>query len=316
MRHPDAGHRLEHRAGEVLRAAGATGHVQQAARQIGSLPLITSTLGGTAGTTTIGDEAPSAMQHAPTIRNRRGAARQPRPAPRRLPSAPGDLAAHQERPAMAMYPELAGRVVVVTGAAQGIGAVALGCDVTDPHSVEAMIGRVVSACGGLDVLVTCAGGYRRLASVEDLPVDEWDHTIALNLRSVYLCCKLAIPHLKRSKAGRIINVASISGRTVFGSSSPAYGSAKAAVIQLTRFLAAELGPHGITANSIAPITTLTERVAALRTAEDLARIASQVPLRRLADPLDHARAMLFLASDAASYLNGVSLDVNGGRVMM
>jgi 3-oxoacyl-[acyl-carrier protein] reductase len=128
--------------------------------------------------------------------------------------------------------------------------------------------------------------------------------------------RAAIPHLKRSKAGRIINVASISGRTVHALSSPAYGSAKAGVIQFTRFLAYQLGPDGITANAIAPITTLTPRVAALRTKEDVERIASQVPLRRLAESQDHANAMLFLASDAASYLNGVVLDINGGRVMM
>jgi 3-oxoacyl-[acyl-carrier protein] reductase len=78
----------------------------------------------------------------------------------------------------------------------------------------------------------------------------------------------------------------------------------------------QLGPAGITANAIAPITTLTPRVAALRTKEDVERIASQVPLRRLATPEDSAQAMLFLASDAASYLNGDALDVNGGRVMM
>jgi 3-oxoacyl-[acyl-carrier protein] reductase len=88
------------------------------------------------------------------------------------------------------------------------------------------------------------------------------------------------------------------------------------VIQLTRFLAHQLGPNGITANSINPITTLTPRVVALRTEADIERITAQVPLRRLAVPEDHAQAMLFLASDAAAYINGVALDVNGGRVMM
>jgi 3-oxoacyl-[acyl-carrier protein] reductase len=254
---------------------------------------------------------------------------------------------------MASYPELKGRIAVITGAAHGIGAVTarlfaeqqarvalidideanarkiegeikqaggaaitIRADVTDEKSVAAATAAAVSEFGGIDILINSAGGYGRLATVEDISVDEWDRTMALNLRGVFLVCRAAIPHLKQSKAGRIINVASISGRTISSTTSPAYSASKAGVIQFTRFLAFQLGAHNITSNAIAPITTLTARVVALRTEAEIEKIAAQVPLKRLATPEDHGQAMLFLASDAASYINGVALDVNGGRIMM
>jgi 3-oxoacyl-[acyl-carrier protein] reductase len=182
--------------------------------------------------------------------------------------------------------------------------------------VQAAIARTVHELGGLDVLVTSAGGYGRLAHVEDMPVEEWDKTVALNLRGTFLCCKTAIPHLKKSAAGRIITISSISGRTISSSTSPAYAASKAGVIQLTRFLAYTLGEYGITCNSVAPITTLTPRVRALRTPENIAQISAQVPMKRLPDPEEHATVVVFLATDGASYLNGMVMDTNGGKVMM
>lgn len=208
----------------------------------------------------------------------------------------------------------AARLEAVAASIPGSTAIAL--DITDENAVAGAFATIAQAAAGLDVLVNCAGGYKKLLTVQDMDLAEWNQTVALNLSSVFLCCRAAIPLLKRSKAGRIINVTSISGRTVHAASSPAYGAAKAGVTQLTRFLAYELGPDGITANSIAPLTTLTPRVAALRTAADIERIAAQVPLRRLAEVDDHVSAMLYLASDGAAFVTGVALDVNGGRVMM
>ena len=251
---------------------------------------------------------------------------------------------------MAIYPEITDRAVVITGAAAGIGEAAvvafyqqgahvflfdvdrkriesiaaklgdraypIAVDITNPDAVASAFEAVDQAGHGLDVFINCAGGYQKLLTVEKMDLEEWDRTISLNLRAPFLCCQAAIPRLKKSKAGRIINVTSISGRTVHAASSPAYGAAKAGVTQLTRFLAYELGPFGITANSIAPLTTLTPRVAALRSTEDLGRIAAQVPLGRIATVDDHVSAMLYLASDGAAFVTGVALDTNGGRVMM
>ena len=188
-------------------------------------------------------------------------------------------------------------------------------EVRQESEVKGAIDLAVSEWGQLDCIFNNAGFGGVLGPIEKTPVDEFDMTMEVLVRGVFLGIKHAAPIMKAQGGGSIINTASIAGLAA-GRGPHVYSAAKAAVIQLTRFLAHQLGPAGITANAIAPITTLTPRVAALRTKEDVERIASQVPLRRLATPEDSAQAMLFFASDAAAYLNGVALDVNGGRVMM
>lgn len=195
--------------------------------------------------------------------------------------------------------------------------VALAADVTSRASVDAMVSGAAEAMGGIDILVTCAGGYSSYAAFEQIADDDWDQVIALNLRSVFLCCTAVLPHMKSARWGRIVNLGSLAGRSTSAGSSPAhYAAAKAAVSMMTQYLAKDMAPFGITANTVAPGTTRTDRVNALLTPEKEAAFARMTPMGRLAEPEDIVGTIAFLASDDAAYVTGTTIDVNGGRLML
>jgi 3-oxoacyl-[acyl-carrier protein] reductase len=243
--------------------------------------------------------------------------------------------------------DIEGRVVAITGAAIGIGAagartfsgagarvflididdergqaVAEGvgtymhCDVTDAGQVTETFAAIRDQAGGLDVLVNNAGGFWRQSGVVETTEDDWDRIVDLNLKSVFLCSRAAIPLLSESKAGRIISVGSLAGQTTMYRSAPAYAAAKAAVHALSRVLAYELAPLGITANALAPSAVLTDRILEVRDEAEREQTARSIPLGHYGSPQDIANVFLFLASDASAYLTGQTLAVNGGRFMI
>ncbi|NIO09608.1 MAG: SDR family NAD(P)-dependent oxidoreductase, partial [Deltaproteobacteria bacterium] len=172
-----------------------------------------------------------------------------------------------------------GEKTAVEVGAKGVKARAFVADVTSRLAVEKMFSEASEFLGGVDILVTCAGGYTKYGKVEDIVEDEWDRMIELNLKSVYLCCKAVLPFMKERGWGRIINLGSRAGRSASGGASPAhYGSAKGAVSILTQYIAKEVGPYGITANTVAPSTTMTERVRKLLTPEKEAMFIEDCPL--------------------------------------
>jgi 3-oxoacyl-[acyl-carrier protein] reductase len=189
-------------------------------------------------------------------------------------------------------------------------------DVTDAARVTAAFERIVGEAERLDVLVNCAGGFWKQLSVEETPEDEWDKVIDLNLKSIYLCARAAIPAFKRQKSGRVINVGSMAGVSTLTPSSPPYSAAKAGVHALTRVLAFELGKHGVTANAIAPGTTATERVVAVRNQEQRDAIGRSTLVGRIGEVSDMVGWILFLACPEAGYLTGQTISVNGGRLMV
>jgi len=182
------------------------------------------------------------------------------------------------------------------------------------------IRRAFDATGRLDVLVNNAGGSLhtpyRFAEETD---EDWSRVMGLNLMGAVWACRAALPLMQRGGGGRVINYGSKAGR--YGSliAGPNYAAAKGAIASLTRQLAMEYGPDGITVNCICPGVVLTPRTSGLwaqrRSAEERERIVAEIPLRRHADPDDIAGVVAFLASDDAAFITGVSLDVNGGQAM-
>jgi NAD(P)-dependent dehydrogenase (short-subunit alcohol dehydrogenase family) len=183
-------------------------------------------------------------------------------------------------------------------------------DVLDEAAVEAAVGTAVEATGRLDVVVNVAGGQGFTAYVADTRTEGWDKVMDLNLRSVFVGARVAMPHLQ--PGGSIVNVASVAGFTA----SPglaAYGAAKAGVIALTRTLAVEAAPHGVRVNCLAPGWVRTELTRRMWSDPETSRaLVAQIPLGRWADVEELAGPLLLLASDAGSYITGTTLVVDGG----
>jgi len=204
-------------------------------------------------------------------------------------------------------------------AAQGGEASVAACDVLDTAQVETMVKTAVGKWGRIDVLVNNAGLGTPIMPVEEIPPQDWDQTVALNLKSAFLCVRAAAPFMKKQKYGRIVNVSSFAGRNYSRLSGPHYGAAKAGLQGFTKHMAMELGPFGICTNAVAPSIVLTDRVSKrweVRTEEDRKNVLAGIPLRRLAQPEEVATVIAFLASDDASYVNGVCIDINGGSYMV
>ena len=186
-------------------------------------------------------------------------------------------------------------------------------DVSDEASVGAMVQRCLDEFGRIDILVNNAGIYP-VSSVEEMAEEEWDRVVGTNLIGAFLCSRAVVSEMLPRRRGRIINVSS--GRGVQGAKDGAhYAATKAGLIGFTKALALELAPQGITVNALCPGITDTAQPRGHRTEEELYTRGRDIPLGRIGQPEDHVGPAVFLASDAARFVTGQVLLVNGGAIM-
>ena len=218
-------------------------------------------------------------------------------------------------------------VAIVRGA--GGTAAAFGCDVASSAGVNAAVAAIAAALGAVDVLVNVAGigdtaGIDGVVGVTD---ERWNAVLAVNLSGPFFLSRAVLPAMVERGKGAIVNVSSLAGRSKSAMGGYAYSSSKAGLLGLTRHLAFDYGPKGVRVNAICPggVDTPMLRAAGVREARSdaeqqawLARMQAYqffMPIKRVSQPEEQAAAIAFLASDDASYVNGVALDVNGGLFM-
>ncbi len=192
-------------------------------------------------------------------------------------------------------------------------ALARATDVSRDASVDAMVEACLERFGRVDILVNNAGIYPT-STVEDMAEDEWERVIGTNLFGTFLCSRAVTPHMLAQRSGRIISITS--GRGLQGADNGAhYAASKGGIIGFTKSLALELAPAGVAVNCICPGVSDTAQPRGHRTEEELYASAARIPLGRIGQPRDMAKAAVFLASDRGRFVTGQTVVVNGGAIM-
>jgi 3-oxoacyl-[acyl-carrier protein] reductase len=192
-------------------------------------------------------------------------------------------------------------------------------DLADRAAVGRAMDEMAEALGGVDILVNCAGGVRGQVAkpIEEVSEQDWLVLFEANVHGAFWCSQAAAPHMKRQKFGRIVNISSGAGLRPSLTGIQAYTASKHALVGLTKQLSFELGPFGVTVNSVAPGFVLsnpaTQRQWESYGPDGQARLVESIHTRRLGQPQDIADAVMFLASDAAAWISGQIISVDGGR---
>lgn len=193
-------------------------------------------------------------------------------------------------------------------------ALAVQADVTREEDVKAMVETTIEHYGTISILVNNAG-ILYPTRIEQITKAEWDRVLEVNLTGTFLCSQMVLKTMKKNRYGRIVNMSSSAGRSVSTLGGAHYTAAKAGVLGLSRALAKEVAPFGITVNAICPGLIDTEMVQAECTPERISAYEASFPIPRLGRPDEVAQLMLFLATDSA-YITGASIDINGGDLMI